>query len=241
LIDGVHYWEEDQSGGRPAGVTRIAEHQVVRLDDAGARIRLRLEYHPAGKADAVVMDDTVDLTIEMPREDDSYRISWEQSSRPRRPLRLDRTPLPGEPDGKDYGGYAGLSFRGDRFLGDVELRTSTGKIGGDAQRQPARWAALLGSVDGSPVSIAMFDHPANPRHPTPWYFVLRKNRGGAPYSPFWYLNAAFLNDAPFELAPGHPLTLRYLVRVDSRPPQVADLDAEFARFASPAKTSRTPP
>jgi len=93
----------------------------------------------------------------------------------------------------------------------------------------------VGRVDGQSASLAMFDHPENPRHPTPWYFVLRQSRGGAPFSPFWYLNAAFLNDAPFDLTPEHPLTLRYLVRIDTAPPPADVLDAEFARYAATGK------
>jgi hypothetical protein len=236
FIDGVNYWEEDQ-GGRPAGVTRIAQREILRLDDAGARFRLTLEYFPRDRKDAVVMADTVELQIETPQDDGCYRIWWTQTSRASRHLRLDRTPLPGEPDGKDYGGYAGLSFRGDRFMSEVTLRTSTGKSDADAQRKPASWAAFTGNVDRRPASIAIFDHPANTRHPTPWYCVMRKSRGNAPYSPFWYLNAAFLNDAPFELAPDRPLTLRYLVRVDNFPPSADALGAEFERFA---KTQPTP-
>lgn len=46
-----------------------------------------------------------------------------------------------------------------------------------------------------------------------------------------FRNGAFLNHEPFELVPARPLTLRYLVRVDNRPPSSADLDAEFRAFA----------
>ncbi|MBI5769075.1 MAG: PmoA family protein [Verrucomicrobia bacterium] len=239
FIDRVNYWEEDRPGGRPEGVTRIAERRVLHTGDTGARVRLRLEYHPADRDDAVVMDDTIDLAIELPREDGSYRIGWEQTARARRPVVLDRTPPPGHPDGKDWGGYTGLSFRGDRFLTEVALRTSAGRRDAEAQRQPAKWAALTGTVDGRAAGLAMFDHPANPRHPTPWYQVLRRSRGGAPPSPFWYLNAALLQNEPLPLAPGQPLTLRYLLRVDNEPPADAALESEWAHFAASAPLGET--
>jgi hypothetical protein len=101
----------------------------------------------------------------------------------------------------------------------------------EANRRPAQWAAFTGTIDDRRAGIAMFDHPSNPRHPTPWYFVLRPGKGNAANSPFWYFNAAFLNHEPFELVPARPLTLRYLVRVDNQPPSSADLDAEFRAFA----------
>lgn len=235
-IERVNYWEEDRKTGRADGTTRIVEATVPRLDAAGAHVRLRLAYFPAEKPDAVVMDDTVELTIEVPREDGSYRINWEQTSRARRPIMLDRTPPPGQPEGKDYGGYAGLSFRGDRFMSEVAAVTSTGRQDLAANRLPAKWAALSGTIDGRRAGIAMFDHPANLRHPTPWYFVLRPGKGNAPNSPFWYFNAALLHDAPLQLTPDRPLALRYLVRVDCQAPSPAALDDEFRAFAQAPAT-----
>src|SRR5438270_9730611 len=35
--------------------------------------------------------------------------------------------------------------------------------------KPADWADESGMIDGKPYGIAIFDHPSNPRHPTPWH------------------------------------------------------------------------
>lgn len=235
-IDRVTYWEEDRKTSRAEGTTRMVEATVLRFDAAGARLRLLLAYHPADKPGAVVMEDTIDLTIEVPRDDGSYRIIWDQTSRARRPVVLDRTPPPGQPEGKDYGGYAGLSFRGDRFMSEVAIVTSTGRRDLEANRMRAQWATLTGMIDDRPAGITIFDHPSNPRHPTPWYFVMRPSRANSANSPFWYLNAAFLNAEPFKLAPERPLSLRYLVRVDDQPPPPTTLDNEFRWFTSATET-----
>ena len=71
----------------------------------------------------------------------------------------------------------------------------------------ALWCDLSGYLDGGvrPTGgIAMFDHPSNPRHPTPWY-------GGTEVSIFF--NAAFLFHEPMEVPGGEPINFRYRVLV----------------------------
>jgi hypothetical protein len=242
LIDGVNYWEVDRKTRRADGTTRLVEAKVERLDvKAGARVVLRLAYHPAAQPDATVMEDTITLDMRLPREDGSYLIEWEQVSRARRSVVLDRTPPPGQPDGKGFGGYAGLSLRGSRFLTDVVITNSEGRTNAAAHRQPARWAALAGRIDGRPAGFALFDHPANPRYPTPWFFVWQAPTAKRPPAPFWYLNAALLCDRPLTLTPDQPLVLRYRMRVDSQSPSADELEAEARQFAATASRQRPSP
>ncbi len=244
LIDGVNYWEEDRKTQRADGTTRIVETKVERLDaKTGARVVLRLAYTPSAKPEATVMEDTITLEIGMPLDDGSYRIVWEQVTRALKPVTLDRTPPPGEPDGKNFGGYAGLSWRASRFLTDVEFTNSEGQTNAAAHRQPARWAALVGQIDGRPAGVAMFDHPANPRYPTPWFIVRQPPPSGKkPPAPFWYFNAALLCNAPLTLTPERPLVQRYLLRIDNQHPAAADLEAEAKKFsATPALSAHTTP
>jgi hypothetical protein len=66
---------------------------------------------------------------------------------------------------------------------------------------------MSGAVDGGIrpfAGLAFFDHPSNPRHPTPWY--------GAT-SPSHYFNAAFLFHEPMTVAGGESLNLRYRVLI----------------------------
>ena len=45
--------------------------------------------------------------------------------------------------------------------------------GGEGEKQvwgkPANWCDESGNIDGKPYGVAIFDHPGNPRHPTPWH------------------------------------------------------------------------
>jgi hypothetical protein len=221
----VNYWEEDPKTRVAEGTTRIVERQVLRADDRGAQIRLRLEYFPTAKPNDIVMEDTIDLVIEMPREDGTYRIDWHQVSNARRPIELRSTPSP-------TGGYAGLSLRASAFLRDVKLTASTSETNLGLHHKSAPWATLAGSVNGKPAAVTIFDHPGNLRHPTPWFVVFSQTHPKWVNTPFWYLNAAFLDHEPFTLLPDRPLSMSYRVRVDASAPAAAALEAEFREFAA---------
>jgi hypothetical protein len=62
------------------------------------------------------------------------------------------------------------------------------------------WCAYLSSIDGKPVTIAMFDHPDNPR-PATWFTM---------QDPFAYLSATMrLHEIMMELKSGQTLTVCY--------------------------------
>ncbi len=50
------------------------------------------------------------------------------------------------------------------------ITNSAGGVGEQAcWGKPARWCDLSGSINGKPFGVAVFDHPANPRHPATWH------------------------------------------------------------------------
>ena len=73
--------------------------------------------------------------------------------------------------------------------------------------QPHDWTVMQGAVDGAGpgqrVSIAMIDHPRNPRSPVPWY-----NKSG---NGFNYMNAAFLFHEPLVVKRGESLKFNYRI------------------------------
>ena len=226
-INGINYWEHDRTTGKPAGTTELRKVEVTRANQQGAVVILRFAYHPAN-VDRVIMDEVVTLRIETPRADGSYRIDWEQNTTARVNVTLNRTPPPGQPNGKGHGGYGGLSYRGAKALANVKIIDSKGREDMKTHRQTARWMDVSGTLDGKPAGVTIFDHPSNPRHATPWFIVKVKKKHG----PFTYINPALLCWKPLVLPKGRTLRLNYRVLLHRGRGDQATLDAEYQRFAA---------
>jgi len=106
--------------------------------------------------------------------------------------------------------YFGL---GMRFLESMdtggEFVNITGQAGdivrGAERIARADWCAYIAKADGRPVTIAMFGHPENPRHPTHWFTMT---------APFAYLAATLnLHKETLVVNSNKPLVLRYAVAV----------------------------
>ncbi|MCZ6598670.1 MAG: PmoA family protein [Planctomycetota bacterium] len=50
-----------------------------------------------------------------------------------------------------------------------EVQNSEGVTGKDVWGKRAKWVVYSGPIDDQVVSVALFDHPENPRHPTWWH------------------------------------------------------------------------
>ncbi len=93
----------------------------------------------------------------------------------------------------------------------------------------ADWVDFYGVVDGEPLGIAMFDHPANPRHPTWWHA-----RGYGLFAANIFGLRDFENDktkdGSLTLAPGETLRFRYRVVIhpgDARTAHIARLYDDY--------------
>ncbi len=225
-INGVNYWELDKTG-EPEGITELQSVKTTHDDQDGANVVLTFRYHPANETKSV-MNETVTLKIEPPRADGSYRIDWRQRSTAQVDVELNRTPPPGRPGGLGHGGYGGLSYRGARDLAEVVITDSQGRTDMEVHRQTARWLDASGTVDGEPAGVTIFDHPANPRHPTPWFIVQSQLNHG----PFWYTNPALLCWEPMHLAAGETLELRYRILVHEGLVDQTKMDTEWKQFAA---------
>lgn len=204
VINGVNYWEFDKATGRPVGVTRCADVRPETRPDGSARIAMRLAYEPSG-GKAVLTEDRI-LDISAPAADGGYRIDWRMEwTAADEPVVLDRTPPPGEPDGKPHGGYAGLSVRFSKEFTDWTVVDSGGVQAMDGHRKRAAASEFGGKIGGRECGVAILDHPENPNAPTPWFYVIN------PAVPFGYTNPAFLCDSPKRIEARGKLLLRYRV------------------------------
>ncbi|MGA2431614.1 MAG: PmoA family protein [Candidatus Acidiferrum sp.] len=107
--------------------------------------------------------------------------------------------------------------------------TSEGKTGDAAWGTRGRWCNLSGIVDGQPVTITIFDNPANPNFPTYWhargYGLFAVNPLGRKI--FTSGKEEALN---FSLAPGESVTFRYRVLISSEIATAARTEAEYRQF-----------
>ena len=88
----------------------------------------------------------------------------------------------------------------------------------------SRWCAYTAQANGKTVTVAMFDHPDNPRHPATWFTMAR---------PFAYLSATLrLHEEPLKLVSGKPLTLRYGVALWDGRPETAQIDELYRQWVA---------
>jgi hypothetical protein len=140
------------------------------------------------------------------------------------PVIFDRTPLPGEPGGQVYGGYAGLSVRLANAFQDVKAATTAGP----AQFKDARFRGkspgldYSGLLEGRVMGIAILDHPQNLNAPSPWYAIYDQVMR--------FFSPAVVCYGPHTLAAGQSFTLRYRVLVHEGRWDAARIEREAARF-----------
>ncbi len=194
FVNGTNFWEEQA----PFGVQVSQAQPVCEFIAPGAvRVTHLLEWK--SEATGVAIRERRTMTF---RDEPSGAsiIDWTSELHATQDLLLDRTPY------TTWGGYGGLAFRSARELHNASFILPNGETATGLAGQTHDWVIMQGDVDGGPsqhVSIAMIDHPTNPRSPTPWYC---KTGNG-----FNYINPALLFHEPMKLAREQTLKLAYRV------------------------------
>jgi hypothetical protein len=214
FINGLNYWEEDPKSGLSAGRTEITAVTTIPHADGSAHISMDLSYHPPGAPP--VMLEKRELSVSAPDSKGSYQIGWiSVFTTGDQDVKLDRTPLPGEPGGVGYGGYAGLSARMSTPAKSWVF-TSSERTSGAANLhgRTARWVDFSGETSrGAKGGLTMFDDPRNLRYPTHWYV----NQEMPYFSPAPLFKEAFM------LGAGKTVTLRYTILIHSGSANGGDL------------------
>ena len=217
-LDGVNYWEPDARTGLPAGETRVTDVRVTPGRDFSARIEMTLSYRPRGKDRETLAEKRL-IAVGAPDAAGRYRIDWTS------------TFTAGAADvvlkgGESGGGYAGLSIRLAKATRDWKVIDSAGRQDAEAHGKKARWVAWSGEVaPGGAAGIALFDHPGNVRHPSPWYVAVRRD------IPFHYFSPALLYSEPLALPAGKGMTLKYRTLIHPGPADVQAMEAEWKAFS----------
>lgn len=225
FINGVNFWEHDAATGRPAGRT-FRNGEINILGGELTHMLIGLDYGP-GEDDEYdpVLREERRIAVIAPDAEGTVTIDWYGKFTAVRDVVLDRTPLPGEPGGQIWGGYSGLSARLADGLAERIIMTSDGPVlEMPDDRYRGRHTAMdySGLVDGEPAGIAIVDHPANPRSPTPWYVVRSEVMS--------FFTPAVLCYGPMSLRPGESFILRYRILVHPGRWDAARLRKEYERF-----------
>jgi hypothetical protein len=207
-INHVNYWEENRVSGQSAGSTRWSTPVIDAHPDGSARITMNVTYSPA--AGQVDMTETRVLNISAPDASGAYTIDWDMHfTAGAAGAVLDRTPMPGEPNGAFNGGYAGLSARLTAAPVVMSVVTADSAITQfEHDRARPATVAIAGNLtsEGKDIGgIAILSDAANIGERAPWYII------DAP--DFHFLCAAVLAPAIRTLTAGGQWSLRYRVAV----------------------------
>jgi hypothetical protein len=232
FINEVNYWEIDAETGRPAGRTSWSNVRIEADDDLTARIAMDLAYRPARQNDPVLTEERT-IAVGPPDAEGTYTMDWTCAFRAVRRVVLDRTPLPHEPGGQVWGGYAGLSLRLAAALTERRVVSSDGPVTEmpeDRHRGHHDAVDYSGLVDGQPAGVAILDNPSNPRSPSPWYVIRSAEMS--------FFSPALLCDEPLTLQAGERLTLRYRVIVHPGRWDAGRLKAEYDEYARQTRDTK---
>ena len=126
-INGINYWETEGLAPAERGLTQWSEPRIETRPDCSARIVMDLTYRPPN-GPAVLTEHRI-IEVSPPAGDSSYHLDWLATfTAAGKDVLLDRTPLPGEPGGQAWGGYAGLSARFAKEIQEPRTLTPEGSV-----------------------------------------------------------------------------------------------------------------
>ena len=215
-VDGVNFWEEHKAPGRQVhrDFDGIRTGKQKGLDRATFTEQVDWVNPPTKK---VHVQERRTIDVYDAKDLKASLLTWQS-----------RFSLP---EGKAKATLSGSTYfgLGARFLQSMDkdgvFRNADGKTGVEGTNDiRSKWCAYTARADGKPVTVAMFDHPKNPRHPATWFTL---ERG------FAYLsNTLNLSKEPLEFTAAKPLTLRYGVAVWDGQVEKEEIESVYRRWAA---------
>jgi hypothetical protein len=207
-IGGVNFWEER------GGTQQVRQDGWIHYQDGSeeAGMVVQLGWHDAHKVRLIQQEL---IAVYRPLKDGE---SW---------LELQTTFVPAMdelPIAKTNFGFLGLRVAASMsaHYGGGKLTSSEGATGEkDIFGKPARWMDYSGPIAGEAwEGVTWFDHPSNPRQPTPWHV---RDDG--------WMSAAFCLNEAYRLEKAKPLRLRYGFHVHAKPVDAKTAEARRQEFA----------
>lgn len=209
-VDGIDFWGD--GGGR------IAHRRVLRLDDSDESAAVTVENAWIGRDDRVHLVERRRVAVRPINEVAWLLLIDLELSAPEAEATLGKTPF----------GLVGVRMARTIGVNDGGglIRDSEGRVGEQGEDgvfwKPARWVDYSGPITSDAnEGITLFDHPANPNHPS--VFHVRDDG---------WMGASLTFDAPRTIRPGEPLRLRYGLYVHAGVPTAEEIDARWKAFAA---------
>jgi len=194
---GVDFWTERPKDKAGKQVPRSEAVAGVAKDGGQQRATIEHTLDWTGPDHKPVLEERRRIVVHDPQDLGATLLTW--STRLRPATGKDAVPL------APARHYFGLGLRPVRAMDKGTFVNPTGQAGqtvrGTEKLVRADWCAYHASIDGQPVTVAMFDHPENPRHPATWFTMT---------APFGYLSATLnLHRDPMTLQRNETLGLTY--------------------------------
>lgn len=223
--DGVNFWEEHNAPGKQAHLSFSSVRVDERNEISFASFTEQLAWsNPRSKE--MILREKRTIEVRYLTKPNTSLLTWESEFEPAEGKKS--VTLTGSH-------YHGLGLRFIRSMdNNGEFRNAHGKEGkvyrGDERLVRSKWCAYTAKAkakpeaEGKEVTVAMFDHPGNERHPATWFTMSK---------PFAYLSATMnLHEQPFELIEGKPLQLRYAVAVWDDRPETEQIEKTYKAWAA---------
>jgi hypothetical protein len=150
-VNGFNYWKEDE------GKQRFV--RVIDLKEASDRVSWRALIQLVAPDGKVVLEEEDSITIHAPELADTYLIDFDLLLRAK------------EQDvnfGKFFVGGLSVRMPWDKANPRQTHLNSTGLRNRECEQQRAAWCNVERPFGSETFGIAVFDHPANPNHPSGW-------------------------------------------------------------------------
>jgi hypothetical protein len=226
-VDGIGYWEESKPDSGVEKHRSIQRYWVPRGDqgDASEGFQEQLDWIAPASGKSLLEERREIVALTFPGLHATL-VEWHSNLRAagEEPVTI---------SGAHYYGL-GLRFvesmdKGGKFLyaDDVQpipFQRQDGKVMKNEWLTPVKWCAYRAKADGKPVTVAVFDHPANLRYPSAMYTLARE---------FAYISATLdAQQRPIKLKPGpnHSIELCYGVAVWDGEVSKADIEKLYTTW-----------
>ena len=205
-VNGVDFWSDKRLG--------VVRHKrIVSYEDAGERSSITTENEWVDKDGKVLLNETRQITVALLASEEWLLVIDSTLTAKDKSVTLGKTPF----------GLLGVRMARTLGVNDGGGRIRNSEDGVNEKEilwKQARWVDYSGPIENDKIEgITLFDHPANPNHPS--YFHVR-NDG--------WMGASLTFDGPREITPEKPLRIRYglYVHRDMKPP--AEIEEQWKRF-----------